>query len=320
MRFLSALVLLGAAALSVGAADEKIKVLIIDGQNNHAWQQTTPVLKKILEGTDKFSVDVATSPPALKLPALPKDATPEQKKEHDSKVEAMRRKQKEAMAAFHPELAKYAVVVSNYNGEPWGEALNADFDRLLKDGKIGFVVVHAANNAFGGWKEYNQMIGMGWRDAKFGKRLKYDDAGKAVVVEAGADAGSGHRYTGPFTVTVRDPEHPVTKGMPKEWLHVRDELYDNMRGPIENVKVLATAYSDGQKRGTGVHEPMIWTVSYGKGRVFHTPMGHDVVAMRCWGFAGTLTRGTEWAATGKVTLPLPKEFPAADKASPIPEK
>jgi type 1 glutamine amidotransferase len=104
--------------------------------------------------------------------------------------------------------------------------------------------------------------------------------------------------------------------MPMEWQHVRDELYDNMRGPIENVKVLATAFS----KGTKVHEPMIWTVSYGKGRVFHTPMGHDANAMRCWGFAGTLTRGTEWAATGAVTLPLPKEFPTAEKLSPIPEK
>jgi type 1 glutamine amidotransferase len=93
-----------------------------------------------------------------------------------------------------------------------------------------------------------------------------------------------------------------------------------MRGPIENVRVLATAYSDKGKKGTGVHEPMIWTVSYGKGRVFHTPMGHDVTAMRCWGFAGTLTRGTEWAATGKVTIPLPKEFPTEEKASPIKEK
>ena len=54
---------------------------------------------------------------------------------------------------------------------------------------------------------------------------------------------------------------------------------------------------------------MIWTVSYGKGRVFHTPMGHDVNAMRCVGFATTLLRGTEWAATGKVTLPIPENFP-----------
>jgi uncharacterized protein len=289
MRFFSALVLLCAAAISAGAADEKIKALIIDGQNNHNWQQTTPVLKKLLEDTGKFAVDVATSPAKGK---------------------------KEEMAKFRPELAKYQVVVSNYNGEPWGKDLNDDFEKLLKDGKIGFVVVHAANNAFGGWKEYNQMIGMGWRDAKFGKRLKLDDEGKEQIVDAGKDDGSGHRYTGPFTVKVRDSEHPVTKGMPKEWAHVRDELYDNMRGPIENVKILATAYSSGTK----AHEPMIWTVSYGKGRVFHTPMGHDANAMRCWGFAGTLTRGTEWAATGAVTVPLPKEFPTAEKASPIPEK
>lgn len=292
MRFLSALLILGVGAL-YAAADDKIKVLIIDGQNNHNWQQTTPVLKKILEDTNRFTVDIATSPPKGK---------------------------KEEMDKFRPPLSKYDVIVSNYNGEPWGQPLNGDFEALLKEGKIGFVVVHAANNAFGGWKEYNQMIGMGWRGNTGGDRLYLDDSGKEVKVVSGKGDGSGHRYVGPFTVTIRDPEHPITKGMPKEWLHVRDELYDNMRGPIENVKVLATAYSDKEKKGTGVHEPMIWTVSYGKGRVFHTPMGHDANAMRCWGFAGTLTRGTEWAATGKVTLALPKEFPTAEKASPIPEQ
>jgi type 1 glutamine amidotransferase len=321
MRTLSCLLLLGllaGTAASVAAADQPpIKVLVIDGQNNHAWPQTTPVIKKLLEDTKRFTVDVATSPPKFALPPKPKDATPEDEKKYKAAVAELEKAHKAAFEKFRPELAKYDVVVSNYNGEPWGKELNADFEKLLSEGKIGFVVVHAANNAFGGWKEYNQMIGMGWRGNTGGDRLYLDADGKEVRVPTGKGDGSGHRYTGPFTVTVRDAEHPVTKGMPKEWLHVRDELYDNMRGPVENVKVLATAYSDKDKKGTGAHEPMIWTVAYGKGRVFHTPLGHDANAMRCWGFAGTLTRGTEWAATGAVTLPLPAAFPTADKPSPI---
>jgi type 1 glutamine amidotransferase len=291
MRFLFPIVAL-ALALPAVAAD-KVRVVIIDGQNNHDWKKTTPVLQKHLEDAGLFEVTVATSPAQGK---------------------------KDEMAKFNPDLSKCDVLVSNYNGESWSKELNDQLDGRLKEGKMGLVIVHAANNAFGGWKEYNQMIGMGWRDAKFGKRLKTDDGGKVEVVDAGKDQGSGHRYTGPFTVTVRDADHPVTKGMPKEWLHNNDELYDNMRGPVENVKLLATAYPPADKKGSGAHEPMIWTVEYGKGRVFHTPMGHDANAMRCVGFAATLQRGTEWAATGKVTQKLPENFPTADKKSVLPEK
>jgi type 1 glutamine amidotransferase len=92
-----------------------------------------------------------------------------------------------------------------------------------------------------------------------------------------------------------------------------------MRGPIENVHLLATAYSYKDKKGTGAHEPMIWTVKYGNGRVFHTPMGHDVTAMLCVGFQTTLTRGTEWAATGKVTIPIPSNFPTEKDVSVVPK-
>ena len=299
MRTLSCLLLLSAVP-APGAEPAKIRVLLIDGQNNHKWQETSPILKKYLDECGRFAVTVATSP------AKPGKG-------------ANAAEYKAAMAAFKPDLANIDVVVSNYNGDNWGKAFNDDLDAKLKGGKVGLVIVHAANNAFTGWKEWNRMIGMGWRNANFGKRLKVDDSGKEVIVEAGKDQSTGHRYSGPFTVTVRDAEHPVTKGMPKEWLHNNDELYDNLRGPIENVQVLATAAAP-KGKGTGVGEPMIFTIRYGNGRVFHTPMGHDVNSMRCVGFAATLLRGTEWAATGAVTLPLPKDFPTADEKSVYPAK
>ena len=98
-------------------------------------------------------------------------------------------------------------------------------------------------------------------------------------------------------------------------MHAKDELYDRLRGPAENLHVLATAYSDPATRGSGFHEPMLMTISYGKGRVFHTTLGHALEASQCVGFITTLQRGAEWAATGKVTQKVPSDFPTADKTS-----
>ena len=291
------LLMLGLVLTPVARADEKIRVVIFDGQNNHNWRATTPLLKKELEDSGRFTVDVSSNLKEGDKPGEIKDTVP-----------------------FPPDLSKYDVLLSNYNGAAWPAEFQKSLEEKLKDGKIALVIVHAANNAFGNWAEYNKMIGMGWRGAGAGDRLTLDADGKEVRVEKGKGPGAGHGAGHAFVVAVRDGEHPITKGMPKEWMHATDELYHGMRGPIQNVHLLATAFSDKSKGGTGEHEPMIWTVMYGKGRVFHTPMGHDVNAMRCVGFVTTLLRGTEWAATGKVTLPLPSNFPTADKASSLPPK
>ena len=278
-------------------AGDKIKVILIDGQNNHNWRATTPLLKKVLEDCGRFTVAVSSQLKEGDKPGNVADTVP-----------------------FPPDLSKYDVVLSNYNGAAWPDAFNKSLEEKLKDGKIALVIVHAANNSFGGWGEYNKMIGMGWRGAGAGDRLTLDADGKETRVPKGKGPGAGHGSQHPFQVVVRDSEHPITKGMPKEWLHAQDELYHGMRGPIENVRLLATAFADKAKGGTAEHEPMIWTVAYGQGRVFHTPMGHDLNGMRCIGFITTLRRGTEWAATGKVTLPIPENFPAADKTSSISDK
>lgn len=288
LRSLAAVAIVAILLLATTAqAEPALNALIIDGQNNHGnWPQTTKMMKKYLEDTKLFSVDVATTA---------KSGTDE---------------------SFQPDFGKYNVVVSNYNGAPWPKETQEKFLYFVKGGG-GFVVVHAANNAFGDWKEYNEMIGLGgWggRNEKSGPYVYLDEAGKLVRDES-KGSGGHHGPQHPFQLIVRDGEHPVTKGMPKAWMHVNDELYDLLRGPGENMHILATAYADKAKGGSGRHEPMIFTLEYGQGRVFHTPMGHGNDSQECVGFITTLTRGAEWAATGKVTQPIPSDFPTQDKTS-----
>lgn len=296
--FVSLLVFLGGTAEKGRTQEQKvpakIRVVIIDGQNNHQWQVTTPHLKKVLEATGRFQVDVSTTPPKGEASGASKGSV-----------------------SFPPDLRQYDAVLSNYNGAPWPVEFQKALEEYVRSGQGSLVIVHAANNAFADWPDYNRMIGMGWRGNTFGDRLIVDAKGQQKRVPRNEGPGAGHGPRHAFLVVVRDAEHPITKGMPREWMHVIDELYHGMRGPIENVHLLATALSDKKTRGTGEHEPMIWTVTYGKGRVFHTVMGHDLESMRCLGFIATLQRGAEWAATGKVTQPLPKDFPTAQQTSSL---
>jgi len=163
---------------------------------------------------------------------------------------------------------------------------------------------------------YNQMTGIGgWRGrTETAGPLWYMKDGKVVSDPTPGHAGR-HGARLPFQVTVRDPKHPIMKGLPPVWMHAPDELYGLLRGPGQNMTILATAHSDPNNKGTGNDEPMLMVLSFGKGRIFHTTMGHDAMALSCVGFMTTFQRGTEWAATGKVTQKAPAGFPTADTVS-----
>jgi len=284
-RIATAVLLVVLCSASVASAADKLKVLIVDGQNNHNWRATTPVMNQWLESSGHFTVEVATSP------------------------------QSGDLSGFRPKFEKYDAVLSNYNGKPWPEETQKALVDYVKGGG-GLVVVHAANNSFPGWDEYNRMIGLGgWggRNETSGPYVYLKD--DKVVRDESKGSGGHHGRQHAFQVIVRDPKHPVTQGMPRAWMHNKDELYDYLRGPAVNMNILATAYADPSTGGSGRHEPMIFTVDYGQGRVFHTPMGHADYSMKCTGFGTTLIRGTEWAATGKVTTKIPQDFPSADEVS-----
>jgi type 1 glutamine amidotransferase len=310
---LFAAALLAVATLSSHAA-EKLKALIIDGQNNHDWKATTPYLKSALEQSGRFTVEVSTTPESFRRgPDAPKNASPEKlaeykaaKAQYDADKKAYDAQKPALWQAWRPKFKDYAVVVSNYNGELWPDQVRKEFVEFVRGGG-GFVTVHAADNSFPEWPEYNEMIGLGgWggRNEKSGPMLRVRNG--AIVRDETPGAGGTHGKQHEFVLELRQPEHPIVKGFPMKWKHTTDELYSKLRGPAKNLIVLATAFNDPSQNGTNEHEPILMVIDYGQGRVFHTTMGHAVPAVSGLGFQLTLARGAEWAATGKVTLPPPK--------------
>ena len=284
--FVALLLSLFTATFALAAAEPQLKALLVDGQNNHNFRATTPLIKKALEDSGLFTVEVVTSP------AHGKD-----------------------MSEFKPNFAAYNVVVLNYNGDDWSAETRKALEKYVSAGG-GLVSVHAADNSFPHWKAYNEMIavgGWGGRNEKSGPYLYWKD-GK-IVRDTSPGAGGTHGPQHAYQLVVREPNHPVTKGLPEKFMHAPDELYSLLRGPAKNVTVLATAYNDPKYHGNGRHEPMLMAIDFGKGRVFHTTLGHDAPQCKSVAFIVTLQRGAEWAATGKVTQEVPKDFPTADQPS-----
>jgi HEAT repeat protein/type 1 glutamine amidotransferase len=282
-------------SLSGFPASPALKALIVTGQNNHDWKASTPVLKQILEDTGLFEVHVITSPSSG-----------------------------DDMAHFKPDFSSYQLVVLDYNGDDWSTATQKAFVEYIRSGG-GVVVYHAADNAFPRWKEYNEIIGLGgWgsRNEKSGSYVYWKDGN--ILHDVSPGIGGYHGYQHDFLVTNRDTTHPITQGLPEKWMHAKDELYSLLRGPGKNMNILATAYSSPLQNGTGRDEPVLFTIRYGKGKIFHTVLGHaggeiPPPAMECVGFIVTFQRGAEWAATGKVTLKIPGDFPAVYRDSPAPD-
>ena len=274
------------------SARKPIKTLLITGQNNHNWQVSHVVLKQILENSGRFDVDFVISP--------------EQGKD---------------MSGFVLDFSPYQLVVLDYNGDSWPEETNRRFLEYVQNGG-GVVIYHAADNAFSKWPEFNRICALGGREGRnenSGPYVYWKD-GK-LVKDSSAGPGGSHGRQHEYVLNGRDKVHPVVKGLPLKWRHAKDELYDRMRGPGNIRDILYTAYSDKETNGSGREEPLVFTVDYGNARIFHTMLGHagatteDNIAMQCTGFQVLLLRGAEWAATGKVTQKVPKDFPTETTCS-----
>lgn len=269
--------------------------MLLTGQSSvfHDWRKSSSVLERVLGETGLFDLDVVVTPG-----------------------------EGQSLGSFAPNWSAYDAVVLDYDGAEWPEPTRRSFEAWLAGGG-GLVLIHAADNAFPEWPAFQEMAGVGgWRgrDESAGPMLRWRDGGP--VTEQGQGIAM-HPPQHDFQVVTRAPDHPVMRGLPAVWMQAHDELYSQLRGPARNVTVLATAKAEPSMGGaSGEHEPMLMAIAYGDGRVFHTTLGHvsprdelPVATMSSVGFIVTVQRGTEWAATGDVTQPVPDDFPGPASVS-----
>ena len=291
------ILMLACAVMHICSCQSKpIKALVVSGQNNHNWQVSHKVLKQILDNSGLFVTDIELTAPAGG-----------------------------DMSTFKPDFSQYDVVVLDYNGDRWPAETDSAFVKYVRKGG-GVVIYHAADNAFSGWEEFNRIIALGgWegRNEKSGPYCYLKDG--ELVLDNRPGHGGSHGQQREYPMHCRNAKHPITKDLPDNWMHARDEMYDSMRGPANIKDLLYSGTTDPTTGGSGREEPLVFTVDYGKARIFHLMLGHcgptaeDNPAMQCVGFQTLLLRGAEWAATGKVKQPVPADFPTDQSVSLRPD-
>lgn len=263
--------------------EKPIRVLIVDGFSNHDWQHTTRCLQALLEQSPEFEVSVSTCPVG-------------------------------EIEAWNPHFDGYDVVIQTCNdiggGPQWPRHVEQALEDYVEKGG-GLFVFHSANNAFPHWKEYNRMIGLGWRNKDFGWAITVASDGTVVRVPAGEGKGTSHGKRVNAKLT-RLGDHPIHAGMPREWVAADIEVYRYARGPAENLTVLSYA----REPKMGINFPIEWTVAYGKGRIYNSTLGHvwkdqaEPEGIRCVGFQTLMPRVVQWLAIRPVDSSLPLDFPA----------
>jgi len=228
-----------------------VKTLLITGENNHDWARSAPFCRDLMQGTGRFDVDLTEAP-------------------------------SEALAD-RAESSAYRLYFVDYNGPAWSDAAKENFVDAVRNG-TGVCILHAADNAFVGWKEYEEICALLWR--------------------AGTAHGSYHK----FDITVTDSQHPITRGLPPILKDHPDELYHRLVHMHDTpYQTIATAHSSLESGGTGNDEPVLVVKTYGQGRVFHCILGHvwsggGMDTFENPDFQRILLRGCEWAATGEATI------------------
>jgi type 1 glutamine amidotransferase len=147
-----------------------------------------------------------------------------------------------------PAMAKYDLIIVNADRrDPEFKFTRSQQEALLAWVKAGhgYVSIHGADNAAPDWiPEWREMLG-------------------GVFSHVGLPDSKTRKGT--FLIKIADTKDPITQGVSD--FELKDELYYKLQMKTEIEPLATTEYE-------GSTWPVAWTRTYGKGRVFHTPLGH----------------------------------------------